>query len=148
MDTGVQLGRRFRSLKLWMIMRSFGAKALRAHVSAHIMLAQRLAAWVDAHPDFERLAPVPFSVVCFRWNPQRPSPPAGHSGIALTPEALDAANERLLAVVNQTGEVFLSHTKLNGRIALRIAIGHLHTTEHHVRRAWDLLVEHASQEPW
>jgi aromatic-L-amino-acid decarboxylase len=146
MDTGVQLGRRFRSLKLWMILRSFGAKALRAHVSAHIALAQRLASWVDAHPDFERMAPVPFSVVCFRWNPAYSSPPAQRSGVALRPEALDAANERLIDAVNQTGEVFLSHTRLNGRIALRMAIGHLHTTERHVRRAWDLLVEHASLE--
>jgi aromatic-L-amino-acid decarboxylase len=146
MDTGVQLGRRFRSLKLWMILRSFGAKALRAHVSEHIALAQRLASWVDAHPDFERLAPVPFSVVCFRWNPWCSSPPGGRSGAALPPAALDAANERLIDAVNQTGEVFLSHTRLNGRIALRIAIGHLHTTERHVRRAWDLLVEHAPRE--
>ncbi len=146
MDTGVQLGRRFRSLKLWMILRSFGAKALREHVSGHIALAQRLASWVDAHPDFERIAPVPFSVVCFRWNPRWSSAPAGRSGVALTPEAVDAANERLIDVVNQTGDVFLSHTRLNGRIALRIAIGHLHTTERHVRRAWDLLVEHASRE--
>ena len=70
MDTGIQLGRRFRSLKLWMILRSFGARAIREHLARHIALAQQFAAWVDAHPDFERLAPVPFSVVCFRWNPE------------------------------------------------------------------------------
>jgi aromatic-L-amino-acid decarboxylase len=69
MDTGVQLGRRFRALKLWMILRSFGAREIRAHLARHIQLAHQLASWVDAHPDFERLAPVPFSVVCFRWNP-------------------------------------------------------------------------------
>ena len=69
MDTGVQLGRRFRALKLWMILRSFGARAIREHLSAHIRLAQELAGWIDAHPDFERMAPVPFSVVCFRWKP-------------------------------------------------------------------------------
>ena len=133
-DTGVQLGRRFRALKLWMILRSFGARALREHLSAHIRLAQELAAWIDAHPDFERMAPVPFSVVCFRWKP---------AGVSLSEEALDAANEHLIDLVNQTGEVFMSHTRLRGRIALRIAIGHLQTTERHVRRAWDLLVEHA-----
>jgi aromatic-L-amino-acid decarboxylase len=144
MDTGVQLGRRFRSLKLWMILRSFGAKALRAHISSHIALAQHLASWVDAHPDFERMAPVPFSVVCFRWNPQRSSSAAGRPAAVPSPEALDAANQRLIESVNRTGEVFLSHTKINGRVALRVAIGHLHTTEHHVRRVWDLLVEHAS----
>ena len=135
MDTGLQLGRRFRALKLWMILRSFGARALREHLSAHIRLAQELAAGIDAHQDFERMAPVPFSVVCFRWKP---------AGVSLSEEDLDAANERLLDLVNQTGEVFLSHTRLRGRISLRIAIGHLETTERHVRRAWDLLVEHAA----
>ena len=132
MDTGIQLGRRFRSLKLWMILRSFGARTIRDTLSGHIQLAQRFAAWVDAHPDFERLAPVPFSVVCFRWNP---------AGRRMSPEALDSANERLIDLVNQNGDVFLSHTKLREGFALRLAIGHLQTTERHVRRAWDLLVE-------
>jgi aromatic-L-amino-acid decarboxylase len=135
MDTGVQLGRRFRSLKLWMILRSFGAREIRARLSAHIALARQLASWVDAHPDFERLAPVPFSVVCFRWKP---------AGTTLSDGQLDTANERIIDAVNQTGDVFLSHTRLKGTLALRIAIGHLHTTERHVRRAWDLVVEHAA----
>ena len=134
MDTGVQLGRRFRSLKLWMILRSFGARAIREHLANHIRMAQEFASWVDAHPDFERMAPVPFSVVCFRWKP------AG-----LNDDALDEANERLIDAVNQTGDVFLSHTRLNGHVALRLAIGHLKTTEQHVRRAWELLVHHASR---
>jgi aromatic-L-amino-acid/L-tryptophan decarboxylase len=136
MDTGVQLGRRFRALKLWMILRSYGARALRAHLARHIALAQQLAEWVDAHPDFERLAPVPFSVVCFRWKP---------SAMSLTEPELDAANERLLERVNADGRVFLSHTRLHGRVALRIAIGHLRTTDEHVRRAWDLLVQQSTQ---
>jgi len=132
MDTGVQLGRRFRSLKLWMILRSFGARAIRERLTEHIRLAQVFASWVDAHADFERLAPVPFSVVCFRWNPaDRTLPPAD----------LDAANERLLDLVNQTGDVFLSHTKLREGVALRLAIGHMDTTERHIKRALDLLVE-------
>ncbi|MBI4484502.1 MAG: aminotransferase class I/II-fold pyridoxal phosphate-dependent enzyme, partial [Acidobacteria bacterium] len=139
MDTGVQLGRRFRSLKLWMILRSFGARALRQRLSSHIALAKTFASWVDAHPDFERMAPVPFSVVCFRWNPSTALDER------LTPEELDTANERLIDTVNRTGEVFLSHTRLNGRVALRMAIGHLNTTEEHVRLAWDLLVKHAAQ---
>ena len=134
MDTGVQLGRRFRALKLWFVLRSFGARAIREHLAEHIRLAQVLAAWIDAHPDFERLAPVPFSVVCFRWKPA--------SSLA-TDTTLDAANEKLVDLVNQTGEVFLSHTRLRGRIAIRIAIGHLRTTEQHVRRAWELLQQHA-----
>ena len=136
MDTGVQLGRRFRSLKLWMILRSFGAREIRARLSAHIALAQQLASWIDVHPDFERLAPVPFSVVCFRWKP---------AGSAWSDERLDAINEQIIDAVNQTGDVFLSHTRLKGTLALRIAIGHLHTTEHHVRRAWELVVEHAAR---
>jgi aromatic-L-amino-acid decarboxylase len=136
MDTGIQLGRRFRSLKLWMILRSFGARAIREHLSEHIRLAQLLAQWVDAHQDFERLAPVPFSVVCFRWKP---------ADLRLADEELDAANQRLLDLVNGGGQVFLSHTRLNERLALRVAIGHLKTTEKHVRRAWDLLTKHAEQ---
>ncbi len=135
MDTGVQLGRRFRALKLWMVLRSFGARAIRERLSEHIRLAQTLADWIDRHPDFERMAPVPFSVVCFRWRP---------GGVSMPDELIDAANEHLIEAVNQTGEVFLSHTRLGGRIALRIAIGHWRTTEEHVRRAWDLLQEHAS----
>jgi aromatic-L-amino-acid decarboxylase len=136
MDTGVQLGRRFRALKLWMILRSFGARALREHLTRHIDLALQFAAWIDAHPDFERMAPVPFSVVCFRWKP---------ANLALADEDLDAANEQLIDAVNQTGEVFLSHTRLGGRFVLRIAIGHLRTTDAHVRRAWSLLTEHAAR---
>lgn len=130
MDTGVQLGRRFRALKLWMILRSYGARQLRDILSRHIELAQQFAGWVDAHPDFERLAPVPFSVVCFRWNPKRGG---------LSESELDAANERLVDRVNKTGDVFLSHARVGGRVAIRIAIGHLRTTEAHVRRAWELL---------
>jgi aromatic-L-amino-acid decarboxylase len=136
MDTGVQLGRRFRSLKLWMILRSYGARALRARLADHIRLAQELAARIDAHPDFERLAPVPFSVVCFRWKP---------AGTSLTHEQLDAANAKLLDLVNSSGEVFLSHTRLNNRLTLRVAIGHLRTTDAHVRRVWELLLEHTRE---
>jgi aromatic-L-amino-acid decarboxylase len=130
MDTGVQLGRRFRSLKLWMILRSYGARQLRDILARHIRLAQEFAGWVDAHPDFERLAPVPFSVVCFRWNPTRRG---------LSDLEIDTANERLVARVNETGEIFLSHARIGGRVAIRIAIGHLRTTDAHVRRAWELL---------
>jgi aromatic-L-amino-acid decarboxylase len=130
MDTGVQLGRRFRALKLWMILRSFGARGIRAHLSRHIALAQQLAEWVDAHSDFERLAPVPLSVVCFRWKPAARS---------LTETELDAANERVVEAVNRTGEVFISTARVGGHVASRVAIGHLQTTEAHVRRAWDLI---------
>ena len=130
MDTGVQLGRRFRALKLWMILRYFGAEGLRARLAEHMRLARMFADWVDAQPDFERLAPVPFSVVCFRANPR---------GAVLTEAELEALNQRILDEVNGSGEVFLSHTKLNGRFTIRLAVGHIRTTEDHVGRAWELL---------
>ena len=134
MDTGVPLGRRFRSLKLWMILRSFGAREIRQWLAEHIRLAQQFAAWVDADPDFERLAPTPFSVVCFRWKP---------ADARLSEDELDTANEQLINRLNQTGEVFLSQTRLRGRFALRVAIGNLKTTDAHVQRVWDLLKKHA-----
>ena len=133
MDTGIQLGRRFRALKLWMVLRHLGAERIRATLTEHMRLARLFAQWVDDDPDFERLAPVPFSVVCFRVRPQALS----HDDLAL-----DSFNERLLGAVNASGDVFLSHTRLNGRIALRLAIGHLRTTEAHVARAWTLLRAH------
>jgi aromatic-L-amino-acid decarboxylase len=136
MDTGVQLGRRFRSLKLWMILRHFGADGLRNAIAEHIRLAQLFSQWVDADLDFERLAPVPFSVVCFRARP-------GSQG--MSEAELNLLNERLLERVNATGEVFLSHTRLNDRFTLRLAVGHLRTTERHVARAWKLLKAHAAQ---
>jgi aromatic-L-amino-acid decarboxylase len=123
MDTGIQLGRRFRALKLWMIMRHFGAEGLRGHLAEHMRLARLFADWVDSSDRFERVAPVPFSVVCFRLR-------AG---------ATDAEHQRVLDTINASGEVFLSHTKLDGRYVLRLAIGNLNTTERHVVRAWELL---------
>jgi aromatic-L-amino-acid decarboxylase len=127
MDTGIQLGRRFRALKLWMVLRHFGSEGLRAHLAEHMRLARLLATWIDESDRFERVAPVPFSVVCFRLR--------GETG--------DEEHQRILDRVNASGEVFLSHTKLDGRFALRIAIGNLHTTEVHVARAWALLNEAA-----
>jgi aromatic-L-amino-acid decarboxylase len=131
MDTGIQLGRRFRALKLWMVLRHFGADGIRTALTEHMRLARLFADWVDSHPDFERVAPVPFSVVCFRATPR--SVPAAE---------LDAFNETLLTAVNATGEVFLSHTRLHDTFVLRLAVGHLRTTQLHVARAWDLLTAH------
>jgi aromatic-L-amino-acid decarboxylase len=123
MDTGIQLGRRFRALKLWMILRHFGGEGLRARLAEHMRLARLFASWVEASDTFEVAAPYPFSVVCFRLR--------GDRG--------DADHARVLDAVNASGEVFLSHTKLDGRYVLRLAIGNLHTAEAHVRRAWELL---------
>jgi aromatic-L-amino-acid decarboxylase len=134
MDTGVQLGRRFRALKLWIILRSLGARHLRELLAEHIRLAREFARWVDEHPAFTCMAPTPFSVVCFRWQP----PDGG-----LSEENVEAFNAALLEAVNRTGEVFLSHTRLRGRYVLRLAIGHERTTIKHVTRAWELLTAQA-----
>ena len=128
MDTGVQLGRRFRALKLWMVLRHFGAAGLRRRLAEHIRLARWFADLVDAAPTFERLAPVPFSVVCFRARPP-----------GMEDADIDGLNARLLDAVNRSGEVFLSHTIVEGRFALRLAVGHIRTTEHHVALAWTVL---------
>jgi aromatic-L-amino-acid/L-tryptophan decarboxylase len=133
MDTGVQLGRRFRALKLWMVLRYFGAEGIRTRLAEHCRLARMFASWVDADPLFARMADVPFSVVCFRCAPD---------GL-VDERALEALNEQLLDAVNASGEVFLSHTKLRGQYVLRLAVGNIRTTEVHVRRAWELLHEHA-----
>ncbi len=141
MDYGIQLGRRFRALKLWMVIRYFGREGLAARIREHIRLGHLFASWVDAHPDFERLAPTPFSVVCFRARPAgRPAGPEEERDAYL-----DALNERLLDAVNATGRAYLSHTRLGGRLALRLAVGNLRTTEAHVRTAWELLAEHADR---
>ena len=130
MDTGIQLGRRFRALKLWMVCRHFGAVGLRARLAEHMRLAQLFARWVDEAPGFERVAPVPFSVVCFRATP-----PHLHG----REDGVDDFNERLLETVNRSGEAFLSHTRLSGRYVIRLAIGNLHTEERHIARAWELI---------
>ena len=135
MDTGVQLGRRFRALKLWAVLRHFGAEGIRARLVEHMRLARLFAGWVDADPGFERLAPVPFSVVCFRAKP------AGMEDEA----ALERLNAAVLDAVNASGEIFLSHTKLDGRYTLRLAVGHLRTAERHVARAWELVREAAAR---
>ena len=128
MDTGIQLGRRFRALKLWMVLRYFGADGLRARLREHIRIAQRFATWVEADPAFELLAEVPFSVVCFRFAPP-----------GVEADRIDELNAELLDLVNASGEVFLSHTRLDGRYSLRLAVAHIRTTESHVARAWELL---------
>ncbi|HEY8860312.1 MAG TPA: pyridoxal-dependent decarboxylase, partial [Gaiellales bacterium] len=136
MDYGVALGRRFRSLKLWMVLRAYGADGLAAIIAGHVELAQRLEAAIRAEPGWELLAPVPFSTVCFRHSP-------GGGGDEAD---LRRRNEAILERVNATGRVFISHTELGGRYALRVAIGNLATSAEHVDRAWDLLRSAAAQD--
>ena len=129
MDYGVQLGRRFRALKLWFVLRSYGHEGLQQCLREHIRLAQQFASWVDDSPHFERLAPTPLSTVCFRAHP------AGLDD----DEALNALNETLMNRVNSKGQVFLSHTKLRGRYTIRLAIGNLYTGTEHITTAWEQL---------
>jgi aromatic-L-amino-acid decarboxylase len=128
MDYGVQLGRRFRALKLWMIIRAFGTEGLADRLREHCALARRFADWVSDDPDWELMAPVPFSLVCFRYAP---------SGMA--EQERDRMNDEIMHAVNESGEVFLSHTKLNGRFTLRLSVGNIRTEERHVKKAWDKL---------
>jgi aromatic-L-amino-acid decarboxylase len=133
MDYGVSLGRRFRALKLWMVLRAFGTDGIAARIREHLRLAGALRSWIEADPGFEMAAPSPFSLVCFR---------ARFPG--QTPEEEDRRNDAVVEAVNATGEMFISSTRLRGRIVLRLAIGNLRTEERHVRRAWDLLREAAA----
>jgi aromatic-L-amino-acid decarboxylase len=134
MDYGVQLGRRFRALKLWMVIRAFGVRGLVDRLRAHMALASEFASWVEADPDWLMAAPQMFSLVCFRYAP------AGAS-----PAEVDAMNQRILDYVNASGRAYLSHTRLHGRIVLRLAIGNLRTQREHVAEAWRLLKEAAAQ---
>jgi aromatic-L-amino-acid decarboxylase len=133
MDYGVQLGRRFRALKLWMVIRAFGADGLAARLEHHCALAASVAGWVRDEPAWELAAPVLLSLVCFRYAP---------------PGTSESERERLnagiLQRVNASGEAYLSHTKLDGRYVLRLAIGNIRTEERHVARAWTLLKEAAA----
>lgn len=134
MDYGVSLGRRFRALKLWFVMRWFGATGLADRLREHMRLARRFATWVEAEEGMEMLVPVRFSVAVFR---------AIRAGEAV--EAANARNERILELVNASGEVFLSHVKVGDRFAARLAIGNIRTAERHVRRAFDLFREAAAR---
>ena len=135
-DYGVQLGRRFRALKLWMIIRYFGRDGLAARIREHCRLAKRFSSWVEESIEWELMAPVPLALVCFRAHP-----PVEGETAEVKAKRLDALNEAIMHGVNATGEAFLSHTKLNDRLTLRLSIGNIRTTEHHVRRAWELLNE-------
>ena len=128
MDYGIQLGRRFRSLKLWFVIRYFGREGLIARLREHCRLARLFAFWVEQSSEWELMAPTPFALVCFRACPQDVSD-------------LDALNERIMNAINASGEAFLSHTKLDGRFTLRLSVGSIRVEERHLRKVWDLLNE-------
>jgi aromatic-L-amino-acid decarboxylase len=135
MDYGLALGRRFRALKLWMVIRAYGRDGLAELVAGHIEAAGRLAAVVEAEPGWEVMAPVPLSTVCFRAHP-----------LGIDDEAeLERINTDLVEAVNRSGVAFVSHTKIGGRYAIRIAIGNAASQWEHVERAWTALGEAMAQ---
>ena len=127
MDYGIQLGRRFRSLKFWMVVRYFGVDGLRRRIREHIRLAQQFGEWVERDSRFLLIVPVDFGTVCFRLK------------------GSNEANEQLLEGLNCRGPIYLSHTKLNGDVILRFSVGNIRTTESHVRSAWNLIQAAASE---
>ncbi len=126
-DWQVPLGRRFRALKLWFVIRHYGVEGLRHHIRRHVALAQEFAGWVKASPDFELTAPAPLNLVCFVHR------------------AGDDFNHRLLESLNQTGKLYLTHTVLNGHYTLRLCVGQTHTEAAHVRQAWEMIQHHATR---
>ena len=129
-DWGIPLGRRFRALKLWFVIRYFGIKGLQAKVRTHIRLAKEFESWIRKDLRFEVMAPVTINVVCFRYHP---------SNRTVTQEELERINQGLMDELNRSGKMFLTHTKLKGQFALRLCIGQTNTTQDHVRRAWHRL---------
>ena len=126
MDYGIQLGRRFRALKLWFVMRYFGQQGLIGRIREHCRLARLFASWVEESESFDMLAPVPFALVCFRANPE-------------DVEDLDALNEKMMNDINASGEAYLSHTRLDGKFTLRLSVGSIRVEEKHLTKVWDLL---------
>jgi aromatic-L-amino-acid decarboxylase len=128
MDYGIQLGRRFRSLKFWFVLRYFGQQGLIDRIREHCRLARVFASWVEESKDFEMLASVPFALVCFRAAPEGKSE-----------EELERLNEKIMNGINASGEAYLSHTKLDGKYTLRLSVGSIRVEERHLRKVWDLL---------
>jgi len=126
-DWQVQLGRRFRALKLWFVLRYYGIEGLQFHVREHVGLAQQFASWIRGDTRFELVVPPPLTLVCFRLN------------------ASDEENQQLMDALNRSGDLYLTHTKLNGRLVLRMSIGQTNTEQHHVERAWERIQEEAAR---
>src|SRR5437660_5522675 len=126
-DWQIPLGRRFRSLKLWFVIRHYGVRGLQHHVREHVRLAQQLAEWVKQHAEFELAAPVPLNLVCFR-----------HKGG-------DQINQDLMDRLNRSGDLYLTHTRLNDRLTLRFCVGQTNTQARHVERAWRRIQEEAAR---
>ncbi len=128
-DWGIPLGRRFRALKLWFVLRSFGVEGLQEKIRHHISLAQNLKEEIENHEHFELLAPVPLNTICFRYHPANFS----------DEKKLDEINEQLLNQIQESGDLFLTHTKLDGKYTIRIVIGNTNVEKRHVDKAWNLI---------
>ncbi|MBN2347779.1 MAG: aminotransferase class V-fold PLP-dependent enzyme [Bacteroidales bacterium] len=128
-DWGVQLGRRFRALKLWFVLRNYGVTEIQQTLEKHIKLAKQFAGWISETEHFEILAPVSFNVICFRYLPKQKK----------SVEEINKFNEDLLFEINKTGKIYLSHTKLNGNYTIRMVTGQTNIEEHHVIRAWEII---------
>lgn len=126
-DWQIPLGRRFRALKLWFVLRHYGVEGLQHHIREHVRVAQQFATWVDGDDRFELAAPVPLNLVCFRLR---------HS---------DDANQRLMQALNQSGSMYVTHTRLRDRFVIRLCVGQANTTEKHVREAWKRIQEEAGK---
>jgi aromatic-L-amino-acid decarboxylase len=126
-DWHIQLGRRFRSLKLWFVIRHYGIEGLQYHIREHVRLAQEFSEWVRGDDRFELAAPAPLNLVCFRHK----------SG--------DAANQKIMDALNRSGDLFLTHTKLNGKLTLRMCVGQIRTEARHVEAAWKRIREEAEK---
>ncbi len=134
-DWGLQLGRRFRALKLWFVIRNFGVEGLRHKVRSHIDLADSLSQKIEKSSDFELLTPVPLNTICFRYKPLNID----------DNEEINRLNEELLHRLNRSGKLYLTHTKLNGNYTLRLVTGQTNVQEKHVNRAWTLIQEQAQE---
>lgn len=140
MDYGIQLGRRFRALKLWFVIRYFGRDGLIERLREHCRLARLFASWVEESENFEMLAPVPFALVCFRACPATLHVSSPHVSNGLSSDTdLNTLNEEIMNDINASGEAYLSHTKLNGKFTLRLSVGSIRVGERHLRKVWDLL---------
>ena len=134
-EWGIQLGRRFRALKLWFVIRGYGLEGLQEKIRFHLKLTQKIVSKINESDEFELLAPVPVNTICFRFKPKN-----------ITDEnKINDINERLMDKLNATGKVYFTHTKLNNKYTLRFVIGQTEVQERHVDFAWDTIVRYANE---
>jgi aromatic-L-amino-acid decarboxylase len=133
-DWGIPLGRRFRALKLWAVIRTYGVERLQTMIREHIRLAKMLAGLIEAEKNFVLMAPVPLNTVCFRYLPE-----------GMNDTEANGLNEKINHALNDTGKIYLTHTKLDGKYVLRMVTAQTNVTEEHVLNAWELIREKASE---